>query len=151
MSPESTLRENPLSFPLLLNLQPGAGSVLAQNGGDLALHESPGHLTVRQRTLLAARTVNLKTNKSGERSVTKRIARRRVRKKFGTRYARNTHLRAGALSLYAVPTAREAKLVMGHAGTLDEVRVLEALLAERALQSRLRDWLSAGGLSDRAF
>lgn len=40
-----------------------------------------------------------------------------------------THLRASTLSLYAVPTAREAELVMLYAGTLYEVRVLQAFLA----------------------
>ena len=46
----------------------------------------------------------------------------------------SAYLCAGALALDAVPAAGEAELVVGHAGALDEVRVLEALLAEGALE-----------------
>jgi len=64
---------------------------------------------------------------------------------------RNTYFRAGTLSLYAVSTAWEAELVMGHAGALHEVRVLQAFLAQSTLESRRRDRFSAGSLSDRAL
>lgn len=46
-----------------------------------------------------------------------------------TRDIQDTHLGASTLPLYAVPTAREAKLVMRYAGTLHEMRVLQTFLA----------------------
>lgn len=49
----------------------------------------------------------------------------------------DTHLRS-LLSLDGVPRAREAELVMRLAGALHEVRVLEPLLAQRALEQRGR-------------
>lgn len=48
-----------LSFPLFLYFQPGTRCVVAQNGGYLALHECPWHLTVCQWTLFTARAINL--------------------------------------------------------------------------------------------
>lgn len=48
-------RDCALGLPLLLRLE-----LLAQDRGDLTLHECPRHRRVRQRALLSARTVNLK-------------------------------------------------------------------------------------------
>lgn len=63
----------------------------------------------------------------------------------------NTDLGAGALALNAVPAAGEAELVVRHAGTLDKVRVLEALLAQGALESRSCHRLGACRLRHRSL
>lgn len=116
-----------LSFSLFLDFEPGARGILAQDGGYLTLHEGPWYLAVRQRAFLTARTINLK-----QKTRTKTV--NAVDKIFGKgtkmrNILLDTHLRAGTLSLYAVSTAREAELVMRHAGALHEVRVLQTFLA----------------------
>ena len=51
-----------------------------------------------------------------------------------------THLGAWALPLDGVSAAREAELVLGDRGTLDEVSVLKALRAEGALEGTAASW-----------
>lgn len=43
---------------------------------------------------------------------------------------KHSYLRTSTLSLYAIPTARETKFVMGNAWTLYKVRVLETFLTK---------------------
>lgn len=65
-----------------------------------------------------------------------------------------THLRAGSLSLDAVPRTRETELVVRNGRALDKVRVFQPLLAQRALERgrvgggcgrrRVRRWHGGG-------
>jgi hypothetical protein len=57
-----------------------------------------------------------------------------------------SHLRAGALSLDAVPRAGEAELVVRLRGTLDKVSVLEALVADCALEGGASGGGGGGGV-----
>ena len=58
------------------------------------------------------------------------------------------HLRVRALSLDALPATRKAELVVTLRGALDEVGVLESLLAQGALEQRVWDRVGDGGGSD---
>jgi len=91
------------------------GNLVAQDGGDLVVHEGPGHIGILQRALLSARTV---------------------------------HLGADALPFDALPRAGEAELVVPLGRALHKVGVLEALLAEGALEQRVGDGVGDGGGGD---
>lgn len=86
-----------LRLALLLHLD-----LLAQNGGDLALHECPRYHRVGQWTAIAAGAVHL--------------------------------VAQSILAFDALATAGEAELVVIHRGALHKVRVLQALLAQGALE-----------------
>lgn len=121
-----------LGFTLLLRLK-----LFAEDCGDLPLHERPRNGRVGQRALLSARTVNLKTTTElySTFSLESSITNKNLNNQIDKRNRSNAHLWT-LLSLDGVPGAGEAELVVRLAGALHEVRVFEALLAQRALEQR---------------